>query len=90
MFASVLAKQTARRTDLRTIPHEELIALALVEGGKREQAKRSRDGRHDCITATPGWKSGIGGPPGTGVGNGGVPGAASGGGVRCRCYEGRP
>ena len=30
-----------------TAPHEQLIALALVEGAEREQAKRSRDGRHD-------------------------------------------
>ena len=47
MFACVLAKHTAPRTDLRTVPHEQLIALALVEGGKCEQAKRSGDGRHD-------------------------------------------
>src|SRR4029453_5236898 len=38
------------------------------------------DGTTD-ITATPGWKSGIGAAPGASVGNGGVPGAASGGGM---------
>ena len=33
---------------------------------------RATDGTTD-ITATPGWKSGIGAAPGTGVGNGGEP-----------------
>src|SRR5215469_12757801 len=46
-----LAEHPAPCTDprIRIATHEQLIALALVEGAERDQAERARDGRHDRL-----------------------------------------
>src|SRR5262245_20817163 len=55
-----LAEHTAPCPDLRIriAAHEKLIALALVEGAERNQAKRARDRRHHRFEGDLGVKEG--------------------------------
>src|SRR5262245_5631527 len=51
LLARSLAEYPAPCTDprIRIAAHEQLIALALVERAKRDQAERAREGRHDRL-----------------------------------------